>query len=320
MRSMLKATLGTSTSRSTGCSHGVALGKSLAVAIDAACSGRAQSSPPRSKALLHLRAPGARRDRPGCTDGGRRPGHQGRARAAGACCIEVRDRRRVPPPLLITASSTAELGDISIDTVGVRRAGAGHARVVPRHAAGRHDLKPRGADQLINVADFEFICAHTKLISARSPFPAPRTALSRRRHARPHEPSPAPRRSPSMTARTSVDPPSSSRTASPSGARRSAARPPARRGRSAEPARRPPRKPRPAPLPWARRRAPLAPEQAHPELLLEPLPLGPRPNRKPHEPLVLMPMPKHPRAPGRLPRPRRGGLKADARTPRRLSA
>ena len=54
----------------------------------------------------------------------------------------------------------------------------------------------------------------------------------------------------------------------------------------------------------------LAPEQPRPELLLEPLPLGPRPNRKPNEPLVVMPMPKDPRAPGRLPRPRSGGLEA----------
>ena len=65
----------------------------------------------------------------------------------------------------------------------------------------------------------------------------------------------------------------------------------------------------------------LAPEQPRPELALEPLPLGPRPNRKPNEPLVVMPMPKDPSAPGRLPRPRRGGLEAnelDAAPPQRV--
>ena len=55
----------------------------------------------------------------------------------------------------------------------------------------------------------------------------------------------------------------------------------------------------------------LAPEQPRAELVLEPLPLSPRPNRKPDEPLVVMPMPKDPSAPGRLPGPRRGRLEAN---------
>ena len=55
----------------------------------------------------------------------------------------------------------------------------------------------------------------------------------------------------------------------------------------------------------------LATEQPRPELSLEPLPLGPRPNRKPNEPLVVMSMPKDPSAPGRLPGPGSSGLEAN---------
>ncbi len=52
----------------------------------------------------------------------------------------------------------------------------------------------------------------------------------------------------------------------------------------------------------------LAPEQPNPELLLEPLPLGPRPHSEPNEPLIVMTMPKHPGPPSRLPRTRSSGL------------
>ena len=56
----------------------------------------------------------------------------------------------------------------------------------------------------------------------------------------------------------------------------------------------------------------LAPEQPNPELLLEPLPLGPRPHGEPNEPLVVMTMPKHPGPPRGLPRSRSSGLEQRA--------
>ena len=52
----------------------------------------------------------------------------------------------------------------------------------------------------------------------------------------------------------------------------------------------------------------LAPEQPNSELVLESLPLGPRPHSEPNEPLIVMTMPKHPGPPSRLPRSRSSGL------------
>ena len=129
------------------------------------------------KALLDQRAQvRARRDRPGGADRRRGPGHQGRARAAGARRPEVRDRRRIPPPLLPQLLLPPARRRQHRHRRRRGRQGR-HARQA-RLAAGRHDQEPRALDPPDQRRRTSTSSAPTPGSCRRSPFPAPARCTS----------------------------------------------------------------------------------------------------------------------------------------------
>ena len=93
-------------------------------------------------------------------------GDQGGAGAAGARRAEVRDRRRIPPPLL--SQLLLPPARRSQHRHRRRRGRQGRHRDrrhrQARQPAGRADQEPRALDHPINVPDFKFIRANTRLI------------------------------------------------------------------------------------------------------------------------------------------------------------